>query len=69
VNLMLRLSTHMVSEETMTLATEVIRWKEGDGAVGRLDRTLASARDRVPVLRSLLTALSELAEQLQREGQ
>jgi exonuclease VII small subunit len=66
-SLLERMSSHMVSPQAQELAEAVIVWKEGEGAVARLDQTLAAARERLPVLRSLLTALAELASSLERE--
>lgn len=67
VDLLGRLSQHMTSDDAAQLATAVIEWKDGEGGVARLDQTLAAARDRLPILSSLQTALAELSIQLERE--
>ncbi len=68
IGLLFRLSHHMVSDDAQALAGLILEWKEGPGAVSRLDQTLAHARDRLPILRSLATALAELTTELQRSG-
>jgi hypothetical protein len=68
VSLFMRLSSHMVDESTQTLATEILRWKEGDASVARMDQVLARARERLPLLTSLQTALLELGDTLDREA-
>jgi hypothetical protein len=63
-------SAVLVDEEARLMAEEQILEKYGVGGVARADRSLAAARERLPILRSLYTALAELGTALERtEGQ
>jgi hypothetical protein len=56
----------LMDTEAQRLAEEEIGRREGPGGVARADRALAAARERLPVLRSLYTALMEHGEALAR---
>jgi hypothetical protein len=67
VDIMLRLDSSVIlNEDVQQMAEEVIRAREGMSGVARADQALAAARERVPILRSLRTALVEHGETLER---
>jgi hypothetical protein len=53
-------------QELQRSAEKQLEEREGPGAVARLDRALSAARERVPVLRRLHTALVEHEQGLER---
>jgi hypothetical protein len=67
VEMMLQLdSSVLLHPDIQRLAEEQIKEREGVAGVARADRTLAAARERVPVLNSLRTALTEQKWALER---
>jgi hypothetical protein len=67
VQIMMRLDgSVLMDQETRQMAEEVISQREGVAGVARADRALAAARDRLPVLQSLATALAEHSAALAR---
>ena len=62
---MLKLDTAVLSDpEAQRLAETQILEREGIAGVARADRALAAARERLPILHSLHTALVEREESL-----
>jgi hypothetical protein len=67
VEMCLRLdSSVLLNEDVQKQAEEVIKSREGAAGVARADQVLAKARERLPILRSLQTALAEHGDALER---
>jgi hypothetical protein len=64
--LLLRLTEGMLSPNTQSLAEAIIALEEGPAGTAHLDQVLAGAEARVPILRSLATALAELGYEFDR---
>jgi hypothetical protein len=56
----------LLDQGARLMAEEVIRSREGEGGISRLDQRLAAARARYPILDNLRSALSEHAQALEK---
>jgi hypothetical protein len=65
--LLMHLTEQMTDPETASLAEAVVAFNDGPAGTARLDQVVAKARERRPILRSLITALLELGDELDRE--
>jgi hypothetical protein len=67
--LLMHLTESMTDPAFTSLAEAAIALKEGPAGTARLDQVVARARERRPLLQSLITALLELGDELDREAQ
>jgi hypothetical protein len=61
-----RIHAGMLGEQTQQLAQAVIAHKDGPAGTARLDQLMARSSERLPILRSLGTAIAELGDSLDR---
>jgi hypothetical protein len=67
VEMMLHLDSSVIlNEDYQQQAEELIKAREGLPGMARADQVIAEARERLPVLRSLQTALAEHGMTLER---
>jgi hypothetical protein len=67
--LLMHLTESMTDPDVASMFEAVIALKEGPAGTARLDQVVARARERRPLLQSLITALLELGYELDREAE
>ena len=64
--LLMHLTESMTDPNVASLFEAVVAFREGPSGTARLDQVVAKARERRPLLRSLITALVELGYDFDR---